>query len=76
MRRQTGAHRILERSDWVDFVFAFHDNQEIGPRKFMIPDFLIAAHARTQADYLAAIDRGYPRSDFPDLAILRPQSGR
>ncbi len=32
VKRQTGSHRILECADWVDFVFAFHDNEEIGPR--------------------------------------------
>jgi hypothetical protein len=26
------SHKILERPDWPDTVFAFHDNEEIGPR--------------------------------------------
>ena len=43
-----------------------------GPRKTMLPDFLIAAHAGIQADRLAAIDRGYLRNYFPDLQILTP----
>ena len=43
-----------------------------GPRKTMIPDFLIAAHAQLQADQLAAIDRGYLRTYFPKLKILTP----
>jgi predicted RNase H-like HicB family nuclease len=30
--RQSGSHRTLERPSWPDFVFAFHDNEEIGPR--------------------------------------------
>ena len=46
--------------------------QARGPRKHMIPDFLIAAHARVQADQLAASDRGYIRSYFPDLPLLQP----
>jgi predicted RNA binding protein YcfA (HicA-like mRNA interferase family) len=32
LKRQSGSHRILERSGWPDFVFAFHDGEEIGPR--------------------------------------------
>jgi predicted RNA binding protein YcfA (HicA-like mRNA interferase family) len=26
------SHRVLARPDWSDVVFAFHDNDEIGPR--------------------------------------------
>jgi predicted RNA binding protein YcfA (HicA-like mRNA interferase family) len=32
IKRQSGSHRILSRSNWPDYVFAFHDNEEIGPR--------------------------------------------
>jgi predicted RNA binding protein YcfA (HicA-like mRNA interferase family) len=32
LKRQTGSHRILSRPGWPDFVFAFHDDAEIGPR--------------------------------------------
>ncbi len=31
-KRQTGSHRVLSRPNWPDFVFAFHDRDEIGPR--------------------------------------------
>ena len=31
-KRQTGSHRILARPGYPDVVFAFHDNDEIGPR--------------------------------------------
>jgi predicted RNA binding protein YcfA (HicA-like mRNA interferase family) len=31
IKRQSGAHRTLERAGWPDFVFAFHDAEEIGP---------------------------------------------
>ena len=33
MKRQSGtSHRVLERPGWPDFIFAFHDKEEIGPR--------------------------------------------
>ena len=31
-KRRTGSHRTLERAGWADFVFAFHNGEEIGPR--------------------------------------------
>ena len=31
-RQSGGSHRVLERAGWADFVFAFHDEVEIGPR--------------------------------------------
>jgi predicted RNA binding protein YcfA (HicA-like mRNA interferase family) len=27
-----GSHRVLCRPDWPNYVFAFHDREEIGPR--------------------------------------------
>jgi predicted RNA binding protein YcfA (HicA-like mRNA interferase family) len=32
IKRQEGSHRVLSRPGWSDFVFAFHDTEEIGPR--------------------------------------------
>ena len=32
IKRQSGSHRTLQRDSWPDFVFAFHDTEEIGPR--------------------------------------------
>lgn len=32
VKRQSGSHKILSRDGYPDFVFAFHDNEEIGPR--------------------------------------------
>ncbi len=33
VKRQSGtSHRVLDRPGWPDFVFAFHDREEIGPR--------------------------------------------
>jgi predicted RNA binding protein YcfA (HicA-like mRNA interferase family) len=31
-RQSGGSHRVLARSGWPDVVFAFHDQQEIGPK--------------------------------------------
>jgi predicted RNA binding protein YcfA (HicA-like mRNA interferase family) len=32
VKRQSGSHRVLSRAGWADYVFAFHDGEEIGPR--------------------------------------------
>ena len=32
VKRQTGSHRTLAREGWPDFVFAFHEGEELGPR--------------------------------------------
>ena len=32
IKRQSGSHRVLQRIGSPDFVFAFHDRDEIGPR--------------------------------------------
>jgi predicted RNA binding protein YcfA (HicA-like mRNA interferase family) len=31
IKRQSGSHQTLSRPDWPDYIFAFHDNDEIGP---------------------------------------------
>jgi predicted RNA binding protein YcfA (HicA-like mRNA interferase family) len=31
-KRRTGSHRTLSKPGWPDFVFAFHDEDELGPR--------------------------------------------
>jgi predicted RNA binding protein YcfA (HicA-like mRNA interferase family) len=31
-RDSAGSHRILSRPGWPDYVFAFHEGEEIGPR--------------------------------------------
>ena len=32
VKRQSGSHRTLARPNWPDVVFAFHDDEEIGPK--------------------------------------------
>lgn len=43
-----------------------------GKRERLIPDFLIAAHAQTSAEYLLTRDRGFYRRWFKDLQIIEP----
>jgi predicted RNA binding protein YcfA (HicA-like mRNA interferase family) len=31
-REAKGSHRVLSRPGWPDYIFAFHDHDEIGPR--------------------------------------------
>jgi predicted RNA binding protein YcfA (HicA-like mRNA interferase family) len=32
VKRQSGSHKTLEKSGYPDYVFAFHDGEEIGPK--------------------------------------------
>jgi predicted RNA binding protein YcfA (HicA-like mRNA interferase family) len=32
LKRQSGSHKTLSRDGYADYVFAFHDNEELGPR--------------------------------------------
>jgi len=48
--------------------------REGGPRKHLLPDFLVAAHAQVQCGQLAATDRGYFRRYFPRLRLLKPKA--
>ena len=48
VKRQRGSHRVLSRAGWPDFVFAFHDGEEIGPRMLA----RIAKHTGLKPDNL------------------------
>jgi predicted RNA binding protein YcfA (HicA-like mRNA interferase family) len=48
IKRQSGSHRTLQRTGRPDFVFAFHDGEEIGPRMLA----RIAKHTGLTADDL------------------------
>jgi predicted nucleic acid-binding protein len=62
----------LESAQLAGRIFKAY-RREGGPREHLLPDFLIGAHARTQADQLAAVNRGYLRRYFPQLRLLRPR---
>ncbi|HEY5895692.1 MAG TPA: type II toxin-antitoxin system VapC family toxin [Chthoniobacterales bacterium] len=66
-------HRALseEAANLAGRIFRDYRN-EGGPRTTILPDFLVAAHAATQADSLATDDRGYLRTYFPHIRILSP----
>lgn len=32
IKRQSGSHKTLSRAGWADYVFAFHDRDEVGPK--------------------------------------------
>jgi predicted RNA binding protein YcfA (HicA-like mRNA interferase family) len=46
--RQSGSHRTLERPGWLGYVFAFHDDDELGPRMLA----RISKHTGLQPDDL------------------------
>lgn len=43
-----------------------------GPRERLVPDFLVGAHARLQADQLLTRDRGFYRRYFSELRLVDP----
>jgi predicted RNA binding protein YcfA (HicA-like mRNA interferase family) len=47
-RQAGGSHRVLARPGWPDFVFSFHDQEEIGPKMLS----RIAKHTGLQPDDL------------------------
>lgn len=61
---------ITPDAAWLAGRLFLQYRKEGGPRRTMIPDFMIAAHASVQADRLAALDRGYVRRYFPSLPLL------
>ena len=32
LKRHIGSHQLLARKGWADYIFAFHDRDEIGPK--------------------------------------------
>ena len=32
VKRQSGSHKTLSREGWADYIFAFHDGDEIGSK--------------------------------------------
>jgi predicted RNA binding protein YcfA (HicA-like mRNA interferase family) len=57
IKRQSGSHRVLSRPGRPDFVFAFHDDEEIGPRMLA----RIAKHTGLRPEDLSAHATGPPR---------------
>ncbi len=62
-----------ESADLAGRIFRVY-REEGGPRTTILPDFLVAAHAATQATALATEDRGYLRAYFPRIRILTAKS--
>ena len=48
IKRQSGSHKTLQRPGFPDYVFAFHDGDEIGPRMLA----RIAKHTGLKAEDL------------------------
>lgn len=63
VKRQSGSHHTLAREGWPDFVFAFHDGEELGPRMLS----RISKHTGLESEHLqgmAARDANSVWSDW------------
>ena len=49
IKRASGSHRTLTREGWPDFVFAFHDSEEIGPRMMRASHVIPGCGLRTSS---------------------------
>ena len=52
-----------------------HRARNLAARQRLIPDFLVGAHGRVQADALLTRDRGFYRRYFTGLRLIDPSKG-
>ena len=60
LKRQSGSQRTLSRKGWPNFVFAFHDGEELGPRMLA----RIARHMGLWPEICCAMSSVWPRSSI------------
>lgn len=70
-------HFELRPFGWADLhragtAWATYCRNTAKPRRRMLADFLVAAHAVIHADALLTRDRGYYANYFPELHLLEP----
>ncbi len=65
IKRQSGSHKTLQRDGWLDYVFAFHDSDEIGPRMLA----RIAKHTGLRPEDLSV----WPKVNFLMTGMQTPQ---
>ena len=84
-QRQSGSHRTLSRPGWPDYVFAFHDGEELGPRMLariakhtgLTPDDVEIERAAEQGDEADEAFGGMvARMDMPPHARAGQRHGR
>jgi predicted nucleic acid-binding protein len=54
-------------------IFLRYHQRRTKPKDRMLADFLVGAHALDQADALLTRDRGYYRTYFPKLRVIKPE---
>jgi predicted RNA binding protein YcfA (HicA-like mRNA interferase family) len=76
LKRESGSHKILSRPSWPDFVFAFHDSAEIGPRmlaRISKHTFMLSLGIRRSVNgAVMPLTRVYPlliKRFVPDVAL-------